>query len=796
VPSILRLPIWFSHHPGLLILAITLLAASIATLLVLIDRILVAVGMARRFWRTAAALTVGLGVWSALYIGLLSMRLPLPFSLNLSYQLGALALAVLAVYCGVMALDLIHTRPWVRGMIFLLTGLAAVATHWLMFSSVEMPANIRYRAVSFSTWLVLVAGATIAGLWLLDRRLRLRRDLAPTMRILFSVAMGSAGIALQQAGMGIAELVPTPARPVSVIDQGYMAAIPVGLTVFGILGLAAITVSNERRIEVFITSLTDRSPDALFVFSRTHILTYVNPIAERLVGQTKAALVGRPVWEAVPEALSAILREPAERSATENDLACFEFCYPVSGAWYEVYVQPWPDSVAVVLKDVSVRKSLEEQVRHQSLHDPLTGLANRTLFRDRVEQAVLDPSRREFAVLFIDLDDFKLINDSYGHQVGDEVLSTLGARLLDCVRTGDTVSRLGGDEFAIMLRSVSLAEATEVAERIIEAFGEPVRAGGRDVTVSPSIGIAMGEADRADNADELLSNADMAMYDAKARGKAQVRIYDPEMYRAVRSRLDLSTELRRAVQAGEMVLHYQPVVALDTGHVLYLEALVRWDHPERGVIPPSEFIPLAEETGLIVPIGKWVVNEACRQTRLWQKEFPTAATLAVGVNLSAGELEEPALAATVKGALAASGLAPAHLVLEVTESSLLGHTTTVLHHLESLRSHGVSLAIDDFGTGYSSLAYLRRFPFSIIKLDKTFVAESTASDRDKALLGGVLDLARGLNVEVVAEGVERHDQARMLQELGCPFGQGYCFTRPLPPGPMADLLRKGMRTVT
>lgn len=771
---------WYSLHWPLLLLAMAVLSACGAVLIVLIGRITVATGKARLYWRSIAALTVGIGLWSGCYISLLAVRLPVPFALDAGKQLAVLALATLVSLITVLAIDSTRSQSWLRLAIGAAAGLAASAMQLLSLTSLQMEAVLQLRPLQHSLWF---SGMTLAmgGLmWLASFSALTQGTTARLWRVAFPALLGPVAVALHHGSIALTVLVPAAGRSVAgETAYAYQTAVPLAVATVMVLAVVAITVSSERRVTEFLTGLSERADDAFFTLSRTGRLLYINPVGERLVGGERTSLLGTKAWETLPESLVAMLREPIARAAASDLTFSTEACDSLSGTWYEVHVQPWPDLLTVSLRDVSIRKALEEQVRKQALRDPLTGLANRTFLRDRIEQALLAPAPRAFAVLFLDLDDFKLINDRYGHSAGDAVLVALAERLRAAVHADDTVSRLGGDEFAILLTAVTQTEAVTAAQRVTAAFHEPVLAGGRHMQVLPSIGIAMAT-DATESADELLRQADMAMYSAKAHGKGHVRVYDPSQYQAVLGRLALAQDLRRALETGGLVLHYQPVVALETGRILYLEALVRWQHPERGLLFPGDFVSLAEETGLIRPLGQWVLRAACQQARVWRDRFPDAADIRVGVNLSAAELDHPELVGSVAGALAETGLSPECLVLEVTESGLLKTSGPLLQRLGLLRQLGLSLAVDDFGTGYSALAYLRHFPFNIVKLDKSFVDGGGARERDRALLQGILNLARSLDLDVIAEGVERPDQAAMLKVLGCPFAQGYGFARPMP----------------
>ena len=435
-----------------------------------------------------------------------------------------------------------------------------------------------------------------------------------------------------------------------------------------------------------------------------------------------------------------------------------------------------------------IRRS-EERLSYQAYHDPLTDLANRTRFHERVVQALARAGEKPdaIAVLFLDLDDFKTVNDSLGHQEGDRLLVAAAERLLNATRGSDTVARLGGDEFAVLLENVrSEADMLTVAARISHSFRSPFALEGKEVFVAASIGIA--RANGPVSADELLRDADAAMYAAKTRGKGQYAIFEASMHAAIVARLELEADLRRALANEEFTIHYQPIVDIVAGRLSGMEALLRWDHPTRGLLEPVEFVPFAEETGLIVPIGGWVLREACRQAAEWQERYPSLSHLSMTVNLSGRQLREPSLPHEVRLALADSGLRGSRLILEVTESMLMHDTDVILSKLRALKALGVSLAIDDFGTGFSSLAYLQDFPINILKIDKSFVQVVATDDASPVLARAIIALADSLHLQSIAEGVEREDQVAELVSMGCRLAQGHLYSRPLPPGDMDSLL--------
>jgi diguanylate cyclase (GGDEF)-like protein/PAS domain S-box-containing protein len=469
--------------------------------------------------------------------------------------------------------------------------------------------------------------------------------------------------------------------------------------------------------------------------------------------------------------------------------------------------------------DVTERKALEERLEHQALHDPLTGLPNRTLFMDRLGHALSRARRRgdEVAVLFMDLDNFKVINDSLGHRAGDRVLVAAGKRVRRALRPEDSVARLGGDEFIILLEGVDGAAAARAAERVLEQLRPPLSAGGRQLFVSASVGIALGGAD-AKRATDLLRDADLAMYRAKHSGKARYAMYEEGMNARALERLELEHDLRRALERSEFKVHYQPQMLLDADLQRYLrtvgsravvartatraprmmgvEGLVRWEHPERGLLLPDDFIPLAEETGLIVDIGEVVLAEACRQAKEWQARFPADPPLAVFVNLSARQFREPDLVETIRRILAETELDPTCLHLEITESTAMGDALATVATLEALKGLGVRMVIDDFGTGYSSLSYLERFPVGHVKIDRSFVGKLGKEQGTHALVSGMIRLAHSLGLAVIAEGVESEDQLKRLQDLGCDLAQGHYFSEPLPAQALGALLETGFSSVS
>ncbi|HEX4734340.1 MAG TPA: EAL domain-containing protein [Thermoleophilaceae bacterium] len=430
----------------------------------------------------------------------------------------------------------------------------------------------------------------------------------------------------------------------------------------------------------------------------------------------------------------------------------------------------------------------QDGLAHRVLHDPLTDLPNRTLFLDRLAQALARLQRHEaaIAVLFIDLDNFKVVNDSLGHNAGDKLLVELGGRLRDAIRPSDTIARFGGDEFVVLCEDIREArDAVCVGERIVEAASTPFTLESREMFVSASVGVALA-LDAGATPETLLRDADAAMYRAKERGRGRVEVFDEEMRTRIMERLDLENGLRRALQRGEFVVYYQPEVSATQGRMVAVEALVRWDHPERGLLSPSEFVPIAEETGLIVPIGEWVLNEACRQIAAWRKD---GADIDVAVNVSARQLVQPEIVDVVRGALERSGLPAEALCLEITESAIMRDPEAALATLTLVKELGVKVALDDFGVGFSSLAQLKEMlPLHALKVDRSFISGIADDDRNSAIVAAVVMMATTLGLTAIAEGVETEAQALQARALGCDVSQGFFFTAPEPAELIAELL--------
>ena len=549
--------------------------------------------------------------------------------------------------------------------------------------------------------------------------------------------------------------------------------------------------------ERWFRSLMQNLSDVVTVVDEDGTVTYATPSSAQHFGRSPDELVGcrlRDWWTTHDAARLQPLF--AELSARPGTTRVFDGevrhadgrTVPVEATVTSLGAEQAVRGFVLNVRDVTERRGLERELAHQAFHDALTGLANRALFSDRVGRSLARRARsnRGVSVLFLDLDGFKAVNDTIGHAAGDRLLQVVAQRLTGCVRPADTVARLGGDEFAVLLEDLGPGEdGSDVAVRIADALRAPVDLDGREVRIGCSCGIAQHAA--AESADELLRNADLAMYRAKADNSGGYAVFEPEMHADLVTRLELEEDLRSALDRGEFEVWYQPTVSLSDARWVGCEALLRWRHPTRGLVPPAEFISVAEETGLIVELGTWVLHQACQQAAEWRRTRPEVLGLGVAVNVSPHQLRAPGLLETVDAALRLAGIPASLLTIELTESVLVEHTEQMRDLLAALKARGVRLAIDDFGTGYSSLSYLHRFPVDVLKVDRSFVSGMASGSDEEELTRTIVRLGHSLGLTVIAEGIEDEGEMQSLQDMSCDLGQGYLFSQPVPAERVAEL---------
>jgi diguanylate cyclase (GGDEF)-like protein len=544
-------------------------------------------------------------------------------------------------------------------------------------------------------------------------------------------------------------------------------------------------------------------PDQLFHFDHDgRILSYKSGSSQHYL--TSDRLIGKLLDEVFNKEIVGRFHNAINEVVNNISTLIFDFAivYERHVYYYEARVmRVRGQQVVALVRDITERKQAEEQIAYLAYHDNLTGLPNNRLFKDRLQQSIAHAERNNslLAVMFLDLDRFKLINDSMGHNVGDKLLQIIADRLTEGTRRQDSigikvsidansVARLGGDEFTILLEKVSGQQAiTTVARRLIELCARPILIDSHEIFTSVSIGISLYPTDGAE-VETLLKNADTAMYHAKKQGRNNFQYFDTSMNQASVEQLAIETSLRKAIENNELALHYQPQVSISTGQIVGMEALLRWKHPHKGFISPTAFIPVAEETGLIISIGEWVINEACKQGAEWEKQGYKPVT--ISVNLSAKQLREERLNDIIARILHETGMNPRYLGLELTESAIIIEPERALARLQSIKSLGIKLSMDDFGTGYSSLSYLKKFPLDTLKIDQSFIHDLATNNEDASLVKAIISMAHSLGMDVIAEGVEQQDQMEFLSVNDCDIIQGYLFSRPLPAAELTKILPK------
>lgn len=694
----------------------------------------------------------------------------------LAILLVTAARAALAVSYRRAASDLARSAVWLRRFRVgaLAAGLVWGAAGWWLFA----PNDIAHQAFITAILVGMAAGAvsTLA----VDRTSALSFILASLLPLTLRLLGGEFPLQLALGGLSVLLLIALSVS-VSRIHRTLVENISLRLT-------AEPREQALRESALQLKTIIEAEPECVKQLAADGTLLQMNRAGLDMIEADSAEqVIGRGVTGIIAPASRKAFVALTKR-VFEGGQGTLEFeIVGLKGShrWLETHAVPLRDtqgritSLLSVTRDITAHKAATEHIEHLAHHDALTDLPNRALLHERLTQALHLAQRQNeaLAVMFLDLDRFKHVNDSLGHQVGDRLLVEVARRLQTCIRASDTLARIGGDEFVLVLADVTGAnDTTHVVQKVFTVLQQPFLLEGRELTITPSIGISLFP-DDGSNADELIRNADAAMYQAKEAGRSTFHFYTADMNVRAMDLLALEAALRRALERDELVLFYQPKIELTSGRMIGVEALIRWQHPEWGLVPPARFIPLAEETGLILPIGDWALREACRQTVAWRAQ---GRTLTMAVNLAARQFRQPDLVARVAAILAETGLDAAALELEITESAMMHNPQQVTETLIELKRIGVQIAIDDFGTGYSSLGYLKHFPVDVLKIDQTFIRDAPSNSHDAAIVRVIIDMARALKLHVVAEGVETAAHLAFVQNLGCDLAQGYHFAKPMP----------------
>jgi diguanylate cyclase (GGDEF)-like protein/PAS domain S-box-containing protein len=739
---------------------------------------------ARIAWIVTAGTASGCGIWATHFIAMLAYEPGVPVGYDM--QLTGASLLIASVLMAVaIAIAVVAAPPWGALLGGAMIGLAFGSMHFLGMSALEVPGHVAWAADLVAASIVL---GMVFGIIAMDAATR-RKDI--TMTLVASLSLSAAILCLHFTAMGAVELVPDPTRivtPFSIAPSMLALSVAAATTVvLAICATGSIIDQRIREKSKQLEAALHNMSQGLCMLNRDFEVMVVNERFLEMFGIPPSRITPRMPMNALMDIAEqsvpfgveqrAAVRQWAQELA--RDKKSGKTIYQRSdGCIFAISHEQMPtiDGWVETFEDITERRQAEDKIAYMARHDALTGLANRVHFCEWLEKAVNEISRNgTFAVLCLDLDHFKTVNDALGHQRGDQLLQVAAQRIRGALRETDLVARFGGDEFAVLqLAQNQPAAATALAGRLIEVMSAPIVIGDHQMSVGVSVGISLAPADGIEP-DELLKNGDMALYRAKADGRGTYRFFEPEMDARMQARRVLELDLRQAVATGGFVLHYQPIVNIASNQVSSFEALLRWQHPTRGMLPPLEFIPLAEETGLIVPIGEWVLREACAQAVKWP------GYVHVAVNLSPAQFKRTDPVAAVVGALSASGLSPQRLELEITESLLLQDSEAILGILHQLRDLGVAISMDDFGTGYSSLSYLRKFPFDKIKIDQSFIRDLADGGDSLAIIRAVTGLGSSLGISTIAEGVETAEQLKRLKAEGCTEAQGFLFGAAKPP---------------
>lgn len=766
-------------------------------------------GITRYIWLSGGAFAMGMGIWSMHFIAMLAFHLSIPVNYDLTLVIISIIPAIVSsgIALQIVSQSSMHISQVIKGALFF--GMGIVAMHYIGMEAMIMEATIEYNPFLWSLSVIIALVASYVTLILLF--LVKKHSNSPGIwwrKTGSAILMGIAISAIHFTGMSAATFNHDHhiiGLPEATIDNSLIAYL-IGIGMLIILGLVFVSTFIDKRFESQtlqserkFRSVIESANDAIILADSNGTILSWNKGAQLIFGYHEKELLGKNLQFIISERYREVHQMEMNRYLSTGKPHIIGKTVELQGLRQdgsefpiELSIATWLEEGSTyfsnIIRDITERKKAEEKIKQMVYLDSLTGLPNRHLLNDRLTQALEQASENKqiIGIMFIDLDRFKNINDTLGHAIGDHLLIEAATRIQICSGKSDTVSRQGGDEFIVILPNTISDEIMKKAQKILYQFTQAFVINGQEMFVTPSIGISMYPTDGRD-VETLIKNADTAMYRVKEQGKNNFQFYTPDMNKAISKKMQLEVGLRKGLERGEFKVYYQPQVDVSSGKVIGVEALIRWQHPELGNIPPDDFIPLAEETGLIIPIGEWVLYEACRQNKSWQNQgYPP---IRIAVNISSRQFQQGNLLEIISKTLRQTKLSPQYLELELTES-IIQDSKYAISTMQKLKTMGIQLSIDDFGTGYSSLRYLKLFPVDSLKIDRSFTRNIFEDSKDAALVHTIISMAHNLDLKVIAEGVETQEQLHFLQERECNEAQGYLFSRPIPAEEMSAFFEK------